>query len=146
MYAGYGSSPPGRQAGRAGGLGGGAVVTDVEMPGSLDGFTLARLVHKAWPHIGIVVVSARAGPGPGGGCVPASVCGCATAPWCRDRRRTVLRRQLRLRVVVDVEVLRLEYLKVERAVLDLVLSEGEELGVEGNDGEGGVSPVAARWI
>jgi two-component system, response regulator PdtaR len=42
-----------------------ALVTDVEMPGSLDGFTLARLVHKAWPHIGIVVVSARVGPGPG---------------------------------------------------------------------------------
>lgn len=42
-----------------------ALVTDVEMPGSLDGFTLARLVHKAWPHIGIVVVSARVGPAPG---------------------------------------------------------------------------------
>jgi len=41
-----------------------ALVTDVEMPGSLDGFTLARLVHKAWPHIGVVVVSARVGPGP----------------------------------------------------------------------------------
>jgi CheY-like chemotaxis protein len=41
-----------------------ALVTDVEMPGSLDGFTLARLVSKAWPQIGIVVVSARSGPGP----------------------------------------------------------------------------------
>jgi CheY-like chemotaxis protein len=40
------------------------LVTDVEMPGSLDGFTLARLVHKAWPDVGIVVVSARACPGP----------------------------------------------------------------------------------
>ena len=34
-----------------------ALVTDVEMPGSLDGFTLARLVRQAWPHIGIVVTS-----------------------------------------------------------------------------------------
>ena len=41
-----------------------ALVTDVEMPGTLDGFTLARLVHKAWPQIGIVVVSARAAPAP----------------------------------------------------------------------------------
>ena len=41
-----------------------ALVTDVEMPGSLDGFTLARLVRQAWPHIGIVVTSGRVRPGP----------------------------------------------------------------------------------
>jgi CheY-like chemotaxis protein len=41
-----------------------AVVTDVEMPGSLDGFTLTRLVKQPWPHIGVVVVSGRAAPGP----------------------------------------------------------------------------------
>ncbi len=41
------------------------LVTDVEMPGSLDGFMLARLVHRAWPHIGIVVLSGRMAPGPG---------------------------------------------------------------------------------
>jgi CheY-like chemotaxis protein len=40
-----------------------AIVTDVEMPGSLNGFTFARLVHKAWPHIRIVITSGRAGPG-----------------------------------------------------------------------------------
>ncbi|WP_114943637.1 response regulator [Microvirga calopogonii] len=42
-----------------------ALVTDVEMPGSLDGFTLARVVRQAWPDIGIVVTSGRLSPGPG---------------------------------------------------------------------------------
>ncbi|MPR12716.1 response regulator [Microvirga tunisiensis] len=41
-----------------------ALVTDVEMPGSLDGFTLARVVKQAWPHIGIVVTSGRMAPEP----------------------------------------------------------------------------------
>jgi len=41
-----------------------ALVTDVEMPGSLDGFTLSRVVRQAWPHIGIVVTSGRMAPGP----------------------------------------------------------------------------------
>lgn len=40
-----------------------AIVTDVEMPGSLNGFTFARVVHKAWPQIGIVIMSGRQGPG-----------------------------------------------------------------------------------
>ena len=40
------------------------LVTDVEMPGSLDGFMLARLVHRAWPHIGIIVLSGRMAPEP----------------------------------------------------------------------------------
>lgn len=40
------------------------LVTDVEMPGSLDGFTLARVVRQAWPHIGIVVTSGRMAPAP----------------------------------------------------------------------------------
>ena len=41
-----------------------ALVTDVQMPGSLDGFTLARVVKQAWPHIGVVVTSGRMAPGP----------------------------------------------------------------------------------
>jgi CheY-like chemotaxis protein len=41
-----------------------ALVTDVEMPGFLDGFALARVVKLAWPHIGIVVSSGRMAPGP----------------------------------------------------------------------------------
>jgi len=33
--------------------------TDVSMPGAIDGFALARQVHARWPHIGILVSSAR---------------------------------------------------------------------------------------
>lgn len=42
-----------------------AVVTDVKMPGSLDGFGLAHLVASRWPDTGIVVVSGHARPGEG---------------------------------------------------------------------------------
>ncbi|WGM30487.1 response regulator [Brevundimonas sp. NIBR11] len=38
--------------------------TDVEMPGSTDGFALARRVAQHWPHIEIVVSSGRAKPTP----------------------------------------------------------------------------------
>ena len=34
--------------------------TDVEMPGSMDGFGLARAVAERWPDIGILVASGRA--------------------------------------------------------------------------------------
>ncbi len=34
-----------------------AVVTDVDMPGAINGVGLAALVHESWPHIGIVVTS-----------------------------------------------------------------------------------------
>jgi CheY-like chemotaxis protein len=39
-----------------------ALITDVEMPGSMDGFTFTRVVRKAWPHVGLVVVSGRMAP------------------------------------------------------------------------------------
>ena len=39
--------------------------TDVQMPGQLDGFALARAVAKSWPHVSIVVASGQAKPGPG---------------------------------------------------------------------------------
>lgn len=42
----------------------GLVVTDVHMPGPLDGFGLSRLVAERWPAIGLVVVSGMARPGP----------------------------------------------------------------------------------
>jgi CheY-like chemotaxis protein len=42
-----------------------AIVTDVKMPGSLDGFALAHLVASRWPDTGIVVVSGHALPGEG---------------------------------------------------------------------------------
>ena len=34
------------------------LVTDVNMPGSMDGLELARRVGEDWPDVGIVVVSA----------------------------------------------------------------------------------------
>ena len=38
--------------------------TDVQMPGQLDGFALARKVAICWPHISIVVASGQVSPGP----------------------------------------------------------------------------------
>ena len=39
--------------------------TDVQMPGSRDGFAVARETACQWPHIAIVVASGQARPGPG---------------------------------------------------------------------------------
>ena len=39
--------------------------TDVQMPGSRDGFAVARETARCWPHISIVVASGQAKPGPG---------------------------------------------------------------------------------
>jgi CheY-like chemotaxis protein len=38
--------------------------TDVQMPGRLNGFELARIVRERWPHIQVIVVSGAARPGP----------------------------------------------------------------------------------
>lgn len=46
--------------------------TDVEMPGELDGFALARKVAVCWPHISIVVASGNVVPGPN--CMPDKAC------------------------------------------------------------------------
>jgi two-component system, response regulator PdtaR len=40
------------------------VVTDVEMPGTRDGLTLASQVRFGWPAIGVVVVSGSKRPNP----------------------------------------------------------------------------------
>ncbi len=42
-----------------------AVLTDVDMPGSMDGFEFARLVRQGWPEVGVLVISGKTGPGPG---------------------------------------------------------------------------------
>jgi two-component system, response regulator PdtaR len=41
------------------------VLTDVDMPGSIDGFEFARLVAQGWPAVGVLVVSGKTAPGPG---------------------------------------------------------------------------------
>lgn len=41
------------------------VFTDVQMPGDLDGFQLARLVAERWPHVSVIVASGAVRPGPG---------------------------------------------------------------------------------
>jgi CheY-like chemotaxis protein len=38
------------------------VLTDVDMPGSLDGFEFARLVAQGWPEVGVLVISGKAAP------------------------------------------------------------------------------------
>lgn len=38
------------------------LVTDVEMPGTLNGFALARMVRARWPSMGIVICSGRSFP------------------------------------------------------------------------------------
>jgi CheY-like chemotaxis protein len=39
--------------------------TDVHMPGSRNGFAVARETARQWPHISIVIASGEARPGPG---------------------------------------------------------------------------------
>jgi two-component system, response regulator PdtaR len=41
-----------------------AVVTDIEMPGSMNGIALAKMVRGRWLGIGVVVTSGRQRPGP----------------------------------------------------------------------------------
>ena len=40
------------------------VVTDIDMPGSMDGLGLARSIRKTWPGIAIIVTSGRRLPRP----------------------------------------------------------------------------------
>ena len=40
------------------------VITDIEMPGSMDGLALARRVRATWPHIAVIVASGRRLPRP----------------------------------------------------------------------------------
>ncbi len=38
------------------------VLTDVNMPGSIDGFEFARLVRQGWPDVGVLVISGKVAP------------------------------------------------------------------------------------
>jgi CheY-like chemotaxis protein len=40
----------------------GVLFTDIDMPGSMDGFVLAARVAERWPHIRLVVTSGRCRP------------------------------------------------------------------------------------
>ena len=37
-----------------------AVFTDVQMPGSMDGIRLARVVHNRWPPVALIITSGQA--------------------------------------------------------------------------------------
>jgi CheY-like chemotaxis protein len=39
------------------------VVTDVNMPGSMNGFEFARLVRQAWAEVGVLAISGQVDPG-----------------------------------------------------------------------------------
>lgn len=41
------------------------VVTDVDMPGSMDGIKLAHYVNRKWPPIKLIVISGKIGVKPG---------------------------------------------------------------------------------
>ena len=43
----------------------GVVVTDVDMPGSMDGIRLAHYVRRHWPPIQLLVISGKVGVTPG---------------------------------------------------------------------------------
>jgi len=40
-----------------------AVLTDVNMPGSMDGFEFVRLVRQGWPVVGVIVISGQSKSG-----------------------------------------------------------------------------------
>ncbi|GJE45302.1 hypothetical protein AEGHOMDF_4496 [Methylobacterium soli] len=42
----------------------GVLFTDIEMPGSMNGFALASRVAERWPHIRLVLTSGRCHPAP----------------------------------------------------------------------------------
>jgi two-component system, response regulator PdtaR len=41
-----------------------AVVTDIEMPGSMDGLALGRAIRERWPACSLVMTSGHRGPRP----------------------------------------------------------------------------------
>ena len=65
-----------------------AVVTDIEMPGSMNGIELTHVIRDRWPGIGVVVTSGRQRPGPDD--LPDEVVFLAK-PYLRDTVITVIR-------------------------------------------------------
>ena len=41
------------------------IVTDADLPGTLDGYALARIVDMRWPGIGVIATADRTPPGAG---------------------------------------------------------------------------------
>lgn len=65
--------------------------TDVQMPGSRNGFAVARETARQWPHIAIVVASGHVHPGPGD--MPDGACFIGktfTAEMVHDHLRDIL--------------------------------------------------------
>ncbi|MFC4173127.1 response regulator [Microvirga sp. GCM10011540] len=50
-----------------------AVVTDVEMLGSMNSFELVRAIRERWPGVRAIVTSGRQAPGPGPDALPEDV-------------------------------------------------------------------------
>ncbi len=42
-----------------------AILTDIDMPGSINGLGLANVAHRRWPDIKVVVISGRYNPAEG---------------------------------------------------------------------------------
>ncbi|NTE87165.1 response regulator [Agrobacterium rubi] len=42
-----------------------AILTDIDMPGAINGLGLANVAHRRWPHIKVVVISGRYNPAEG---------------------------------------------------------------------------------
>jgi CheY-like chemotaxis protein len=73
-----------------------ALVTDIEMPGSMNGIGLTRAVRARWPGIGLVVTSGRVRPGPDD--LPADVAFLAK-PYLLETVITVIRQMATPQVI-----------------------------------------------
>lgn len=58
-----------------------AVLTDIEMPGDMDGLALAYVIHERWPGVAVLVTSGRVRPDPGA--LPAGA-GFVAKPYLAD--------------------------------------------------------------
>jgi two-component system, response regulator PdtaR len=75
-----------------------AVVTDIEMPGSMNGIELTHVIRDRWPGVGVVVTSGRQRPGQDD--LPDEVVFLAK-PYLPDTVITVIRQMAAPQVVVQ---------------------------------------------